>query len=156
MVQAGNKDFIIPVGMRLVLKDMLLTACWVEGAVHAPLSNVYLNLSSSTDQHGSSRPTTSKLQPLAHSLHLFPAHFLLLHDLEGPEGEEQHGRLSEAYPTVLRASGISIGREPTSAVKIMDLAMLPDLCPGLPGPTGTALSHYVYCGQALEWRDSFH
>jgi len=93
---------------------------------------------------------------LAHSLHPVPAQLLLLHDLEGPEREEHYGRLSETYPTMLRESGTSIGREPTCAAKIMDFAALPDLCPVPPGSPGTALSHYVYCAQALEWKDSFH
>lgn len=33
-------------------------------AVHTPLSNMYPNLSSSTDEHGSSHPATNKFQPL--------------------------------------------------------------------------------------------
>lgn len=53
-------------------------------------------------------------------------------------------------PTGLGAAGISTGMESTFAVKIMDLATLPDLCPVPPGSPGTALSLYVY------WQGEIH
>lgn len=53
-------------------------------------------------------------------------------------------------PTGLGVAGISTGMESTFAVKIMDLAPLPDLCPAPPGPPGTALSLYVY------WEGEIH
>lgn len=56
--------------------------------------------------------------------------------------------MSGTYPMVLRALGTSTGRKPTSAVKIMDTAALPDLCPAPAGPQERRFSHYVYCRQA--------
>lgn len=117
-------------------------------AVHSSLSNMSPSWPAPLTNTGLLTHRQANANLVVCSLCSFPAHFSFLHDLEDPEREQQHGQISGTYPVVLGALGTSTGRKPTSAVKIMDTAALPDLCPAPSGPQERRFSHYVYCRQA--------